>query len=56
MAARYRYTPRQFRCAARAAVSGAKIVLENPAAGVRVVSARTRRGPYQPVRAAKAGG
>jgi hypothetical protein len=38
------------------AVSGAKMVLANPAARVRVVSARTRSGPYHPVRAANAGG
>ena len=41
---------------ASAEVSGAKIVLANPAAKVRVVSACTRRGPYQPVSAANAGG
>ena len=42
--------------AARAEVSGAKMVLANPAASVRVVSAWTRRGPYQAVSAANAGG
>src|ERR1035437_340697 len=43
-------------CPASAAVSGAKMVLANPAARVRVVSAWTRPGPYQPVSAANAGG
>ena len=35
---------------------GAKMVLARPPANVRIVSARTRRGPYQRVRAANAGG
>src|SRR5829696_8137610 len=36
-------------------VSGAKTVLARPATRVSAVSARIRWGPYQPVRAAKAG-
>jgi hypothetical protein len=39
-----------------AAVSGAKMVLANPAASVKAVSACTRCGPYQAVSAANAGG
>ncbi len=38
------------------AVSGAKIVEASPAIRVRVVSGRTRWGPYQRVMTAKAGG
>jgi hypothetical protein len=37
-------------------VSGAKTVLANPPATVKTVSAPTRRGPYQRVTAANAGG
>src|ERR1700733_10959900 len=55
-AANSRYVPRQPRGPASAEASGAKIVLANPAASVRVVSAATRRGPYQVVSAANAGG
>ena len=55
-AASSRYVPRQPRGLASAEVSGAKIVLANPAASVRVVSAATRLGPYQVVSAANAGG
>jgi hypothetical protein len=48
--------PRQPSGAASAEASGAKIVLANPAASVRVVRAATRLGPYQVVSAANADG
>jgi len=48
--------PRQPSGADSAEASGAKIVLAKPAASVRVVSAATRRAPYQVVSAANAGG
>lgn len=50
------YTPRQLSCPASADVSGAKMVLANPAGSVSVVSACTRGAPYQAVSEANAGG
>jgi hypothetical protein len=54
--ARTRKVARQSRWFSSRAVSGANTVLANPAAMDRMVSARTRRCPYQRVSAAKAGG